>query len=405
LRTIRIIAKVSGMRRLAPLIVILPLLAAASAPVVPAGVPLDERLKQARSEQVAAEAQAARLEQAAARARGEAERLRAQQAAAAQAIEAAEARITAADAELRLTSASLMAHRRELAEEQQPVASLLAGLAMMSRRPPLVAIADRHGVDELVKVRILLDSTLPVIQARTAKLAAQLNEEQRFERAAIGAKAELVRSKANLDSRRRQYAALEQKTLQLAASTGGQALNAGDVALAAGEDVENLGNAEVSRRSIMTIAEQLATMDAAPNRPAAQEGARPRPPLEYGLPATGLVTDGFDAINDSGVRSRGITLATVRGASVTAPANGIVRFSGAYRDYDGVVIIDHGAGWMSLIVNVASALRVGDKVTAEQPIGRALGPLQVELSQYGRRISPALIAGSSQNLSKDPKGG
>jgi septal ring factor EnvC (AmiA/AmiB activator) len=94
-----------------------------------------------------------------------------------------------------------------------------------------------------------------------------------------------------------------------------------------------------------------------------------------------------------------------RGAQVTAPGNGIIKFSGPFRDYDGVLIIDHGGGWISLIVNVGSQLRQGDRVRLGDSIGRALGPLQVELSQNGRRISPALIAGSSQNLSKGPKGG
>ena len=109
-------------------------------------------------------------------------------------------------------------------------------------------------------------------------------------------------------------------------------------------------------------------------------------------------------MNDSGVRSRGLTLATGRGAQVTAPADGVVKFAGPFRDYDGVVIIDHGRGWLSLIVDIASELHAGDRVVLGQPIGRALGPLQVELSQNGRRISPALIAGSSQNLSKTAKG-
>ena len=89
---------------------------------------------------------------------------------------------------------------------------------------------------------------------------------------------------------------------------------------------------------------------------------------------------------------------------VSAPAAGTVKFSGPFRDYDGVLIIDHGAGWLSLIVNVASELKAGDKVVLGQGIGRALGPLQVELSQNGRRISPAIIAGSSQSLSKAAKG-
>jgi septal ring factor EnvC (AmiA/AmiB activator) len=111
------------------------------------------------------------------------------------------------------------------------------------------------------------------------------------------------------------------------------------------------------------------------------------------------------AINDSGVLARGTTLATFRGMPLTAPADGTIKFAGPYRGYDGVLIIDHGGGWISLIVNAASTLRPGDKVRMGDDIGRALGPLQVELSQNGRRISPALIAGSSQNLSKGPKGG
>jgi septal ring factor EnvC (AmiA/AmiB activator) len=83
----------------------------------------------------------------------------------------------------------------------------------------------------------------------------------------------------------------------------------------------------------------------------------------------------------------------------------VVRFAGPFRDYDGILIIDHGGGWMSLIVNVSTELKPGDRVQLGQPIGRALGPLQVELSQNGRRISPALIAGSSQSLSNGMKGG
>ena len=46
------------MIRLAPVLITLPLLAAASAPVQPVSVPLDTQVQQARAEQFAAEAQA-----------------------------------------------------------------------------------------------------------------------------------------------------------------------------------------------------------------------------------------------------------------------------------------------------------------------------------------------------------
>jgi septal ring factor EnvC (AmiA/AmiB activator) len=389
--------------RAAIVLLLFPLLAGSA--LAQGGESLDAALKQALAEQAAAETQTAKLEKTASQARTEAERLHAQQAAAAEGIEAAEARISAANARLQLVSAYVAAHRQQLAAEQQPVASLLAGLATMARRPPMLVLADRGGTDELVEVRLLLDSTLPVIRNRTGRLASQLAEGQRLQQTALAVRAELARSRDNLVARRQQYAALEQKALQRVLASGGQALGASDVAIAASEDVEKLRGQQASNQSIRAVAGQLAAEEPAPLSPFAPEGLAPHPPFAYQMPAAAPVTEGLAAVNDSGVRSRGLTLATFRGASVAAPADGVVKFAGPFHDYDGVLIIDHGGGWISLIVNVASTLHTGERVTLGQEIGRALGPLQVELSQNGRRISPAIIAGSSQNLSKGFKGG
>lgn len=370
-----------------------------------AGEPLDAALDRARAEQAAAEKEAARLEKAAGSARNAADRLRAEEQAAAQAIEAAEARITAADAQLRLAEAYVAAHRARLAREQQPASALLAGLAIMARRPPLLVLADHGSTDELVEVRVLLASTLPVIRARTSKLSAQLAEGERLRRSALVARSELTQSRALLVARRASFAELEQRAQKLALVSSGQALSAGDVALAAGEDVEQLRGAEANSKAIRLVAQQLAAADPAPPRPVAGEGGQVRAPFAYGLPAAAPITEGLGAVSASGVRSRGLTLATARGAVLTAPASGLVRFAGPFREYDGVVIIDHGDGWMSLVVNLSAIVRKGDRVNLGEPIGRALGPVQVELSRNGLRISPALIAGSSLPLSNGSNGG
>src|SRR5690242_867917 len=103
-----------------------PLLVGASGPLLPDAQPLDQALKEARAEQAAADAQTARLQEAASKARSEAERFRAREAAAAEAIEAAEAQITAADMQSRLANAYVAAHQAQLDEEQRPLSSLLA---------------------------------------------------------------------------------------------------------------------------------------------------------------------------------------------------------------------------------------------------------------------------------------
>jgi murein hydrolase activator len=392
------------MRGFALALILSPLLAA-SAIAQDSGQPLDAALKQALAEQAAADAQTAKLEQAAAQAKGEADRLHAQEAAAAQGIDAAEARISAADLRLQLASAQVAVYRHQLTAQQRPVSSLLAGLTIMARRPPLLVLADRGSTDELVEVRMLLGSTLPVIRSRAARISAELARGEQLQESALAARSELASSRGVLVMRRQRFAALEQRALQQELASSGQALGTSDLAVAAGEDVERLQAERANNQSIRRVAEQLAAEDAAPPSPFAPEGGMPRPPFAYELPAAAPVTEGLESVNDSGIRSRGLTLATGRGAPLAAPADGVVKFAGPYRDYDGVLIIDHGGGWLSVIVNAASPLHAGDRATMGQEIGRALGPIEVELSQNGRRISPALIAGSSPNLSKGGKGG
>jgi septal ring factor EnvC (AmiA/AmiB activator) len=392
------------MRRLAPLLAI-PLLIAASSPVQPPTETVDQALQRARAEARAADLRVERLEESAGRARGEAAKLRALQLAAAEAIIAAEARISAGDAQRRLIAAQVAARRQRLQEQQRPVASLLAGLAMMARRPPLLALTSDSSMEEFVRVRLLLDASLPVIRRRTAALSNELAEGQRLERVALAVRDGLALSRDELARRRRQFAALEARALRSAAVTGSAALGAGDVALAMGEDIERLTGEAERRRAAARTAAELAAIGPAPPRPIAPEGRSPRPPLDYRLPADARVLAGLGEINASGVRSRGLTLATRRGAAVSVPAAGVIRFAGPFRDYDGIAIIDHGRGWMSLIVNVRSTLTPGTRVAAGDPLGRALGELGVELSQNGHRQSPALIAGSSDMLSKRLKGG
>jgi septal ring factor EnvC (AmiA/AmiB activator) len=393
------------MRRFAPLLAAPLLLAAASAPVQAPVETVDQSLNRARSEARAADVRVERLEQSANRARGEAAKLRALQLAAAAAITAAEARISAGDAERRLIGARVAARRQRLQQQQRPIASLLAGLAMMARRPPLLALASDSSMEEFVRVRILLDAGMPVIRRRTAALSAELAEGQRLDRASFAAGQRLARSRDELSRRRREFAQLEARALQSAAVSGTAALGAGDVALAMGEDIEQLSSEAERRRFAARTAGKLRSLGPAPLRPLPGEGRAPGAPLEYRLPASARVLTGLGEVNASGVRSRGLTLATARGAAVSVPASGVVRFAGPFRDYDGIAIIDHGRGWMSLIVNVRSSLAPGTKVAAGAPLGRALGVLGVELSQNGRHQSPALIAGSSAKLLKKPKGG
>lgn len=377
------------MRALAILLVLaLPL--AGSAFGQPALAPDDLAL--ARQEQASAERELKQLEDAARQAKGRSERLARERQAAAMAIEVSEARITAAELRLRRQSARLVSLKRALAQAQRPVSALLAGLAMMGERPPIVALADRGGLDELVRTRILLKATMPYVRRRSAALTRQIGVIEQQEVAAAQARAALIEDRKVLAERQRRLIALEDRAFAQAVAVGGAALEAGDRVLAGREALND------NRRGA-TLAAELLGEDPSPLRPGRSD-ARPAVTIDYALPADAPVVRGLAEIDRAGIRSRGLTLATARGAPILVPADGVLRFAGPFENFDGIAIIDHGGGWFSLIVNVAVPQRVGKQVQRGELLGRALGPVEVELSRNGQLASPAIIAGSSRPLFK-----
>lgn len=373
---------------------------ASSAPQSQQESPLHADIAQARREAAAAENAQRLAERAADEARNTAEKLQLQQLAAAQAIIAEEARITSADAQAALARAQLNSERRELARQHAPVSSLLAGLALMGRRPALAMVAGASSPEELVRVKLLVEAIAPAVQARTAALSSRLERTEALARQSDQARQRALAARQSLEQRKVELARLESRALQLAQARGGQALGAADLATARGERAAELERQDASSVSARASGRELARYGPAPARPGS---SAPQPPLRYVLPVAARVVDGVGSVSDSGVRSRGITLASRRGASVAAPARGTIIFAGPFRDYDGIVIIDHGGGWKSVLVNVGSTAAKGSRLTAGQPLGTALGAVEVQLQHNGNPASAALIAGSSATLSNEPR--
>lgn len=376
-----------------------PILLAASSPVLPQGPTADASLAQAQAEARDASKRLRELEGRAAKAKSEADRLRAEQAAAAAAIEEAEANIGAADARLRLARAQAALVERRLAVRRAPLAALLASLATMARQPPLLTLADHGSVDELVRVKALLDATMPVIERRSAALRGELAERRRFESAAASARAELARNRDELGRRQQRFAELEAKAADRASQLAGEALGAGDRVLASSETLSSVGAEAAGRRSALRNAAEVAAFGLAPARPMRGDSALAAPDFAYSLPVAATLTDGLGSVSRSGIISRGLRFDTARGAAVIAPADGKILFAAPFRGQDGVVIIGHDNGWTSLMLGVASEKPKGTRVRRGEYLGRALGPVGVELRRNGQPVSPALIAASSVPLS------
>ncbi|MCY7271794.1 MAG: M23 family metallopeptidase [Sphingomonas bacterium] len=383
-------------------LMMVPLLAASSSLAQPSP-PL--AIAQVQAEARQAEAEATRLSTAAGLARGEAARLAADRLAAAAAIAAAEARISEMDAGLAAKDAVVRANAARLAQKQAPVAALVAGLVNLGRRPPLVSLADDHDLTQMVRMRALLDVVVPRIRANSIALSAELAASRRLADDSRQARQQVAAARATLARRQQSFAALEARSLDRAARLDAGSLGADDRMLAASEGVATLGNQWDRNRAGRRLARDLASLPVAARRPFAPDSRKPTPPIAFILPVDAPVIEGLGQVSASGIRARGTTFAARAGARVLAPAEGMLVFAGPYRRHDGIAIIDHGKGWMSLLVGVRPTAAKGTRVERGQELGRALGAVTLELSINGRPRSAALIAGSSQSLSINVNGG
>lgn len=101
------------------------------------------------------------------------------------------------------------------------------------------------------------------------------------------------------------------------------------------------------------------------------------------------------------VTHTGIDISLPQGSEVRAPATGVVRYCGPQEGFGTVVIIEHGAGWSSVLAPLApdtSRVRPGEVVLGGDFLGRTAAPaegpepcLHVELRHHGDTADPSRL--------------
>ena len=367
-----------------------------------------EQLIDAKQQSAAAMARSALLEKQAEAASSEADRLKKRSAALAARIQSAEADISAGEARVALVSRRLSAQRARLAEQQQPLLELAAALQQLSRQPPVSVLAQPGSLSDMVHARAVIDAAMPVIERRTAGVRRELTLLDTTRRQQAVALKALSTSKAQLAHRRDALTRLENEGRLRSRELMSSAQLEADRALGLGEKARDIVDLMDSLEADGAVRAELAQLAGPIPRPRNPEGdiaaAAPPAPAEaeltrgaYRLPVVGRIVAGLGEVNDSGVRSRGITIAARPGGQVVAPALGRVGFAGDYRGYGKIVIIDHGGGWVSLLTGmIALSVGVGDTVDAGAPVGRAGSDdsrITVELRRAGRPVDVVAMIG------------
>ncbi len=359
-------------------------------------------LATARQAAARADERARAMESRAAGYASAADRDRAARAALGLRIQAAEADLAAIRARVGLLDAARRRQRARLAEQQRPVAELLAALQLLSRRPPLSLLLQPGEARDIVHARAMIEAVLPVVRQRTAALRAEIDRGRRLAAAQRGLARDAQASARRLAARRSDLTRSEAAARVRAAALASGAGLEGDRVRALAQEAGDLGGLIDSLEEAGARRDRLARLPGPAPRPgtvvepprAGWFAAAPARPA-FQLPVVGRVVAGFGEVSDGGTRSRGITVAAAPGAQVVAPAAGRVVYAGPFRSFGRIVIVDHGGGWTSLVTGLLTVSpRVGERVEQGSPIGRAGGArprIGVELRRGGRPIDAGAL--------------
>jgi septal ring factor EnvC (AmiA/AmiB activator) len=351
-------------------------------------------LREAKAKALKAERRSEFLRQEASNAASTADRIVAQRAVLSAEIAAAEAQIEAANARVAIIARRQRDQRSRLGQESEPMLRLNAALQQMTSRPTALMMAQPGQREDYIHLRAVMATVQPEIIRRTSALRQQIAVQNELRAQELVALRSLGDARSRLKSRRTALARLEGDARGKAGDLSADAAIEFEQAIAQGERARDIvGRIDTQRLSSEKAAE-LAALDGPILRQAGEARATSSK-MAYILPARGEIVSGFNELNPTGYRERGLRMAVAASSPVMAPAGGKVSFAGRYRSYGQIIIIEHGNGWNTLITSL-DAVQVAKGATVMQ--GAILGKsgddtaeIGIELRKNGRVMDIAAL--------------
>jgi septal ring factor EnvC (AmiA/AmiB activator) len=316
---------------------------------------------------------------------------------------------------LETLTGSEAAIRRSLDARRGVLAQVLAALQRMGRKPPPALVAQPEDVLRAIRASMALGAVLPQLRTETEALANDLQDLVNL-RASIAAEREKLAG--DVATQREERARLEALIVARQKSIG----EAQEALAAERARAEKLSHEATSLKDLMArmeseldsakkAAEAAKRADEERARLSAEEAekakqrfanipqrdsARLAPAIAFSdakgmleLPANGMAIKYFGAASEFGGVEKGLSLATRPNAIVSAPSDGYIAFSGPWRSYGQLLIVNAGGGYYVVLAGMQHIdVAVGQFVLAGEPVG-AMGDGAV-------RTAAAVAIGAAQ---------
>ncbi|HTK84778.1 MAG TPA: peptidoglycan DD-metalloendopeptidase family protein [Patescibacteria group bacterium] len=284
-----------------------------------------------------------------------------------------------------------------LADDYASMGDLVLALARMRRMPPELLVARPGAPLQTAQTATLLGSILPALNKQADGLGDHLKQLRQIR---LSLENDRLKARTTKDALSKKYADIS--TLVGKRTVLYKNLNTDYQQTAA--EIEKISKQAHDMQDLMN---RLAERDAERRRSEDEDRtAQPHRHYEWSvpragrpqLPVAGVILTGYGQRDPIGAISEGMTIRAQPGALVVAPMGGTVKFSGSFKNYGQLVILEHRDGYVSLIAGLETIdASVGQNLDAGEPVGklpaassRGDNPaLYYELRYQGRPVNPS----------------
>lgn len=275
--------------------------------------------------------------------------------------------------------AEIAAINLDLAARQDVIAEILAGLQRLAQNPPPALVVAPDDVLGALRGAMLFGTIVPELRNAAQTLHDQLTDLKSLREKFDSEVRQHAKARGALELSRTDINKLIDEKKALALSSQQQL----DVERKRAEDLA--AKATSLKQLLAVLAEDKAIAEAKQSaeakaraeaeRLAAEKAALPQMAFsksqgQIDFPAQGQIVKRFGDDSGLGTRLDGIVIATEKQAQVTSPVAGKVEFSGKFRSYGQMVIINPGEGYLVLLAGLEQTLAShGQSVKAGEPVG------------------------------------
>ncbi|MGD9838335.1 MAG: murein hydrolase activator EnvC [Afipia sp.] len=297
-----------------------------------------------------------------------------------------EGKMADTEGRLRPLDARELQIRAALESRRDEIAEVLAALQRAGRRAPPALFVRPEDALKSLRTAMLLGAVVPDMRARAARLASDLGELVSLRKNIAEERDRLAADRDRLNEDRTRLAALVQERQKQQSDTEKNMEAERQRAVALSKQTETLQDLIAKMEQDVKAAAKAAaaaelkgtpnTPNGKPNLAALKDPARLSPAVAFSsakgllpIPVNGTRIRSFGGSDGSGGQEKGISIATRPGAQVTTPCDGWVVYSGPFRSYGQLLILNAGGGYHVLIAGMERiSVTIGQFVLTGEPV-------------------------------------